>query len=57
MESQLQNPEFRSNPENFHPCSKDKALRSRTKRMQSLRQSSTWTHRPKITMLNKKNSR
>ena len=20
MESQLQNPEFRSNPENFHPC-------------------------------------
>ena len=21
MESQLQNPEFRKNPENFHPCS------------------------------------
>ena len=20
MESQLQNPEFRNNPENFHPC-------------------------------------
>ena len=23
MESQLQNPEFRINPENFHPCYQD----------------------------------
>ena len=27
MESQPQNPEVRSNPENSHPCSKDKVLR------------------------------
>ena len=24
MESQPQNPEFRNNPENFHPCGKKK---------------------------------
>ena len=24
MESQPQNPEFRNNPENFHPCEKDR---------------------------------
>ena len=26
MESQPQNPEFRNNPENFHPCSNNKPL-------------------------------
>ena len=26
MESQLQNPEFRNNPENFHPCKCNKNL-------------------------------
>ena len=24
MENQPQNPEFRNNPENFHPCTQDK---------------------------------
>ena len=28
MESQPQNPEFRVNPENFHPCYKLKLLQS-----------------------------
>ena len=26
MESQPQNPEFRNNPENFHPCKSDEML-------------------------------
>ena len=32
MESQPQNPEFRINPENFHPCSIDKFLINETAR-------------------------
>ena len=31
MESQPQNPEFRSNPENFHPCIKDKYTKGQGK--------------------------
>ena len=30
MESQPQNPEFRNNPENFHPCSGDSPVLFKT---------------------------
>ena len=32
MESQPQNPEFRKNPENFHPCKKNDLMYLREKK-------------------------